>query len=131
MPYFDHAAAVEAMDRALNRSLALDILVEALGSPGIVVDEGIARNTPCRCVDSICFSKGIVGALSKAQQEWACNPRAELKSPALRQRVERFREAASTCKTRLEQNVPTDGSRRLEFWIECMGQELRGRGVEL
>src|SRR3989304_4186392 len=44
---------------------------------GYVIDEGVARATPCKCISlssgsELCFSKGIVGALDKNQRILYC-----------------------------------------------------------
>ncbi|GAI75655.1 unnamed protein product, partial [marine sediment metagenome] len=61
--------ADEVMERIRDQehdSLLLNSVPYAYGSPGIVVDEALARATSCRCLEyrpgkKLCFSKGIIG----------------------------------------------------------------------
>ena len=66
---------------------------------GILVDEAAAKGSPCRCYlipkaggreTKICFSKGIIGALSPEQIEKYCPTSLELKSGPLTKKVEHF-----------------------------------------
>lgn len=129
--------AREAAKKAIEESkvegetLKTHSLPSVHGSPGIVVDEEKARRTPCRCAGPLCFSPGIVGGLDEEQKEWACNPKEEFKSPALRRRLENFREAVDTCKKELEK-IPEEKTReRMKTWLQCMGREAEARGIEL
>ena len=71
---------------------------------GIVVDEVEAQSSPCKCYEYapgkfICWSKGIVGALSDAQEGMFCNPRILLgESPAIERRYKNFTSIAEACK---------------------------------
>lgn len=98
------------------------------GSPGIAVDENAAKATPCTCYGPVCFSKGIVGALSSSQKEWACNPRIEGKSPGMERRLKHWKEAVSTCKAEIEEYPKGE---RLMPWLTCMGRELPKKGIEI
>lgn len=115
-----------------HHGLILDMAVESLGSPGLVVDADVAARTGCRCylVDGteMCFSKGIIGTLSKAQNEAYCKIKEVLKEGALVERVKKFKEAAKAAKEKIEK-IPK--GERLEPWLKAMGEELRKRGVEV
>ena len=106
-----------------EEELLLHSFAHMEGSPGIVVNEALARVSSCRCVDNICFSRGIIGTLDEEQRGWACNPRLELDSPALEARIEAFRESAAACKTYIARYPKGE---RLRPWLECMSRELRG-----
>lgn len=109
-------------------NLMLHSIVYIHGSPGVVVDEATARNTSCTCYGPICFSRGIIGALSESQKEWACNPRIEAKSPGMERRLKNWREAVSICKAEIEA-IPK--GERLEPWLSCMSRELPKHGIEI
>lgn len=66
---------------------------------GILINEAAAKESPCRCYEipkaggakaKICFSKGIVGALSPEQINKFCPTTSELKSELLEERTEKF-----------------------------------------
>lgn len=102
------------------------------GSPGIVVNEAIAMASPCRCIEyrpgkKLCFSKGVVGALSDEQEEIYCPTVEELKSPGLEKRLKSWMGAVTICKAEIE-HIPK--GERLGPWLGCMSRELRARGLE-
>lgn len=104
------------------------------GSPGFLVDPGVARATPCTRIElgegrEVMFSKGIVGALDEEQKALYC-PETITKpvSPKQQERIRAFQDAAQTCKGEIE-SVPK--GERMRPWIECMSREARSRGVEL
>jgi len=121
-----------------EEKILLHMLVESLGSPGVVADEATARTTPCKCYvlngSEICFSKGVIGALSPAQKKLYCNPKIEIKPEAgevgagIIERIKKFREAAKVCKLEIE-DLPK--GERLHAWLSCMGRELAKRGIEI
>ena len=105
----------------------------ALGSPGIVHNEAVAKATPCRCIEyrpnkKLCFSKGIIGALSDEQEKLYCQPEEKLVSPGLEKRLGKWVEAVGTCKREIE---PIPRGERLEPWLSCMSRELAARTVEV
>lgn len=100
----------------------------AHGSPGIVIDADVAARTPCKCYDGICFSKGIVGALSESQKEAYCPTIEHVTSPGMTRRIKNWQEAVSTCKGEISKY---EKGERLEPWLECMGRELAKRGIEI
>jgi len=116
-----------------NESLILHSVPYMHGSPGIVVDEALAKSTPCRCIEyrpgkKLCFSKGIIGALSDEQEKEYCTEQVEMVSPGLKERLEDWMEAVETCKKEIAE-IPK--GERLEPWLTCMGRELRARGIEV
>jgi len=114
-----------------NDSLILHSVPYAYGSPGIVVDEALAKATPCRCIEyrpskKLCFSKGIIGALSDEQEIIYCPTTEALKSPGLEKRLKSWTGATTICKAEIE---PVPKGERLEPWLHCMSRELRARRV--
>jgi hypothetical protein len=67
---------------------------------GIVADDSVAKNSPCKCFifgdpdkpeDRLCFSKGVVGALSDSQELDLCTEIQTLEtSEKFAQRINRF-----------------------------------------
>ena len=127
--------ADEVMERIRERerdSLLLNSIPYAYGSPGIVVDESVAKVTPCRYIEykpgkRLAFSKGIVGALSDAQEEIYCPEWVKLESPGLERRLSSWMESVETCKEEIAE-IPK--GERLEPWLSCMSRELAAAGVE-
>lgn len=115
-----------------RHGLLMDMTIEALGSPGLVVDPDIAGRTSCRCykVDEtlMCFSKGIVGTLSKPQVEAYCRTKQILTEGGLVRRVKLFKEAAAEAKEKIKK-IPR--GERLEPWLKAMSESLRKRGIEI
>ena len=113
-----------------RHGLLLDMTVEAMGSPGIVVNADLAARTKCRCYSidgELCFSKGVVGALSKSQVEAYC-PTKEMLTEGIARRVKLFREAAKEAKKEIA-GIPK--GERLEPWLHAMSKSLRKRGIEI
>ena len=114
-----------------RHGLLLDMTVEAMGSPGIVVNKDVAARTGCRCyvVDTteMCFSRGIVGTLSKPQVEAYC-PTKEILTEGIARRVKLFKEAAKEAKKEIA-GIPK--GERLEPWLHAMSKSLRKRGIEV
>lgn len=113
-------------------SLMLHSVPYAEGSPGIVVDEELAKVTPCRCIEyrpgkKLCFSKGIVGALSDEQEKLYCPTEEKLESPGLQKRLESWMGSVDICKSEIAKVPPGE---RLKPWLSCMSRELKARGVE-
>lgn len=127
--------ADEVMARVRERehdSLMLHSVPSAYGSPGIVVNEATAMASPCRCIEyrpgkKLCFSKGIVGALSDEQEKIYCPTTEKLESPGLEKRLEGWMESVGTCKAEIA-TIPK--GERLEPWLSCMSRELAAHGVE-
>jgi len=102
------------------------------GSPGIVVNEATAMASPCRCIEyrpgkKLCFSKGIIGALSDEQEAIYCPVTEELESPGIEKRLKDWMDAVETCKAEI---APIPKGERLEPWLSCMSRELKARGIE-
>ena len=129
------ATADEVMARVRERehdSLMLHSIPYAEGSPGIVVNEALAKATACRCIEyrpgkKLCFSKGIVGALSDEQEKIYCPTVEALESPGLEKRLEGWMESVETCKAEI---APIHKGERLEPWLGCMSRELTAHGIE-
>ncbi|GAH43315.1 unnamed protein product [marine sediment metagenome] len=117
-------------DKIGNRGLLLNMTVEVLGSPGIMVNEDIAARTPCRCYTyegepAICYSRGIIGSMSKGQIEAYCKPLIEIGES---KRVREFKAAAAEAKKEIE-GIPK--GERLEPWLKAMSTSLKKRGIEI
>lgn len=127
--------AEEVMNRIREQehdSLMLHSVPYAESSPGIVVDEVLAKATPCRCIEcrpgkKLCFSKGIVGALSDEQEKLYCPTEEKLESPGLGKRLESWMGSVDICKGEIAKVPPGE---RLKPWLSCMSRELKARGVE-
>ena len=94
-----------------DKALLLDFAVEALCSPGLVMDPALARRTPCRCYThkkkpTVCFSEGIIGVLKKDQ---------------IKKRVDAFIDASEKASK----------SKSLRPWLKKMGEELKKKGIEI
>jgi len=129
------ATADEVMSRIREQehdSYMLHSIPHAYGSPGIVVNEAAAMASPCRCIEyrpskKLCFSKGIIGALSDEQEAIYCPTTEALESPGLEKRLKGWMGAVETCKAEI---APIPKGERLELWLGCMSRELAARGVE-
>jgi len=127
--------ADEVMDRVRERerdSLMLHSLGPGFGSSGIVVDEAKAKASPCRCIEykpgkKLCFSSGVVGALSDEQEKIYCAPEVPLESPGLERRLKNWMGSVEICKAEIAE-IPK--GERLEPWLSCMSRELAAHGVK-
>jgi hypothetical protein len=99
---------------------------EALG--GVVVHPEIAAEGKCTCYGNVCFSKGIIGALSPSERARYCKEVEEGRSPAMVKRVQNWDEAVNVCKAEIAE-IPK--GERLEPWLKCMGRELPKRGISI
>jgi len=116
-----------------NDTLMLHSVPYVEGSPGIVINEELAKATPCRCIEyrpgkKLCFSRGCVGALSDEQEKLYCNPEEKLESPGLEKRMEHWMESVSICNPEIAKDPLCE---RLKPWIGFMRRELKTRGVEV
>jgi len=132
---------IDAIATKVAEKLSEDMLVGNLmlhsvpyqeGSPGIVVNEATAMASPCRCIEyrpgkKLCFSRGIIGALSDEQEAIYCPVTEELESPGLEKRLKDWMDAVETCKAEI---APIPKGERLEPWLSCMSRELKARGIE-
>ena len=104
------------------------------GSPGIIVDEGVARASACTRFDlgggsELIFSKGVIGALDEGQKALLCTETVTKPlSPEQERRLRGWREAAATCKGEIA-DLP-DG-KKVKPWLLCMSRELKGKGMEV
>jgi hypothetical protein len=100
-------------------------------SPGIIVDEATALATSCKAFDigegkKMYFSSGIIGAMDPDQVEKYCKGITEEESPALKERVSKFRKASDICVSECE--ILPKGE-RLECRLTCMSKELKKHGI--
>ncbi|MBA7469157.1 hypothetical protein ES707_04423 [subsurface metagenome] len=98
---------------------------------GIVVNEAEAKASPCRCTEyrpgkKLCFSKGIIGALSDEQKESYCPTTVFVESAGLEKRFEDWMESIGTCRTEIAGIVKGE---RLDPWLGCMSRELTAKGM--
>ncbi|GAI30114.1 unnamed protein product, partial [marine sediment metagenome] len=89
-----------------------------------MVNPDIAARTPCRCytykgVPKICYSKGIIGSMSKGQIEAYCKPLIKVGES---KRVKEFIEAKEEALKEIEKIPPrTKGEKRpLTKWQQCI-----------
>jgi len=99
-------------------------------SPGIVVDERIALNTPCTGYmadgkEMMVFSPGIIGNLDKEQRVTYCKLGITWKeSPGVSRRWGKFKEAIAAAKERYK-----DGD--ILKWLSLVSEEVRKRGLKI
>lgn len=113
-------------------SLMLHSLGPGFGTSGIVVDEAKAKATSCRCIEyrpgkKLCFSSGVVGALSDEQEKLYCHPEEKLESPGLEKRLKSWMGSVDICKAEIAKVPPGE---RLKPWLSCMSRELSARGIK-
>lgn len=114
-----------------KHGLLLDMTVEALGSPGLVVNPDVAGRTSCRCYTyrgepKLCFSRGIIGSMSKPQIEAYCNPMIKVGES---KRIEQWMEAKEEALKEFHE-IPKE-KRKIEDWLSLMGRALSKRGIEV
>ncbi|RJO60343.1 MAG: hypothetical protein C4542_09635 [Dehalococcoidia bacterium] len=109
--------------------------VTGADDPGIVVDAGLARTTPCIRYElgagkSLVFSRGIVGPLDEEQQALYCQNGIEVRvpTPGQQSRLQAMRSAATTCRIAAQ---GTNTREYLQSFFSCLGKELKDKGVEL
>lgn len=103
------------------------------GSPGIVVDAGKARATPCIRMElgegdpPLVYSPGIIGPLDEEQQALYCQEGYEDRSlsEAHQERLRAMSEAARECSVEAREVAPTE---QIEAYFGCMGRELKAGG---
>ena len=116
-------------------SLMLHSIPYIAGSPGIVVDESKAKASPCKCVEykpgkKLCWSPGIIGALTDEQEELYCPTMVTVDRPGTVSRMEKWQEAVDTCKLEIASIPVEKGEERMTTWLSCMSRQLRARGVQ-
>lgn len=122
------AVADKIKEESSTAVLILHSIPEAEGLGGIVVNPEVAARTPCTCYGNICFSPGIMGALSKAEKQAYCPSTIEKTSPKMTERLEKWNEAKTICKQQADQFPKGE---RLIPYIQCMGLELPKRGIAI
>lgn len=118
------------MNKEKNSINLLNFAIKEFGSPGILMDPALARKTSCRCYTykgkpKLCFSEGIVGAMSKLQIKEFCNPLIKLGES---KRLRAFEKAAKKAHKKIEK-VPA--GKKFEKWISEMGEALREESVDI
>ncbi len=100
------------------------------GSPGIVIDPGLARATKCTRIDlgpgrkPLIYSPGIIGALDEGQEVLYCQEGMVEReaSPAQLAHLQAMSEAAKTCS--VEAKAVTEPREHIEAYFSCLGREL-------
>jgi hypothetical protein len=119
---------IEEEGEKLPHSLLLHSIPHIKGSPGILIDEEVARKTPCIRYtydgSELVFSKGIIGALDEGQKIKYCPSFIEKGEHV---RLKHFVEAARVCKEEIGK-LPPD---HLVPYLQCMSKELKKRGIEV
>jgi len=123
-----------AYEPGIPGELVADWVSGVSGSPGIVVDPGVARSTPCTRIDlgdgmkALVFSKGIIGALDKEQQALYCQLgyTEQEATPKQRERISNLSQAAKLCSAETAGIVHTE--EHLTKYFSCLGRELRAKG---
>lgn len=127
--------AEKAVERLDVDNLLLHSVPYLHGSPGIVVDEERAKASACKCVEyqpgkRLCWSPGIVGALTDEQESTYCPTMLEIERPGTVQRMRRWQDSVDVCKAELARIPEASGEQRMTTWLRCMSRELQRRGVE-
>ena len=118
------------MNRDKNSINLLNYAIKEFASPGILMDPSLARKTPCKCYTykgkhKLCFSKGIVGAMSKLQIKEFCNPLIDLGES---ERLRSFERAAKKAHRKIEK-VPKN--KKFDRWIKEMVKALREESIDV
>lgn len=127
--------AEKAVEHLEVDTLLLHSMPYLHGSPGIVVDEERAKASACKCVEyspgkKLCWSPGIIGALTDEQERIYCPTMVEIQRPGTVRRMRSWGESVDVCKTELAEIPEATGEERATTWMRCMSRELRARGVE-
>ena len=118
------------MNRDKNSINLLNYAIKEFASPGILMDPALARKTPCKCYTykgkpKLCFSEGIMGAMSKLQIREFCNPLIDLGES---KRLLAFEKAAKKAHKKIEK-VPKN--KKFERWIKEMSEALSEENVDI
>ena len=118
------------MNKEKNSINLLNYAIKEFASPGILMDPSLARKTPCRCYThkgkpKLCFSEGIMGAMSKLQIREFCNPLINLGES---KRLKAFEKAAKKAHKKIEK-LPA--GKKFEKWIKEMGEELGKDSIDI
>lgn len=104
---------------------------------GIIMDEEIAKRTPCTCFkigpteapkDLLCFSPGVIGTLTNEQDVTYCSDKLIKTDTKIAERVQRFREASEICEV---ETAKYPKGEKLVPRLQCMSRELHKRGIEV
>lgn len=129
----------QAQNNPFHHSTELESYIpEAFKAPGeikgVIIDEGLARDTPCRALNAEgsrqVFSQGIVGALSDKEQILYCKSgidEIEL-SPEMAKRQKILREATTLCQK--EVNHLSEGE-RLQPFLKCLSSQADRQGIKI
>jgi hypothetical protein len=139
LPFLNEAPATEAVAQPTEPIPGQNVaewVSRIGGSPGIVVDEDLAKTTPCLRIDlgdgmsPLIFSKGIVGALDEKQIGQYCTLGFLDKSATPQQltRLQSMSEAAHVCHVDTQSMAGTP--EHLKAYFSCLGKELKKKGVE-
>ena len=105
----------------------LDEPLLSLIEGGIVIDADLASRTPCTCVKTddkeICWSPGIIGALSSGQ-------RGPIDKPGPYCTSKEYKESPKI-KERIEKSVKVCEGLPIKERLSCLSVEFRKRGIEL
>jgi len=104
---------------------------------GIVIHKKVAEQTPCMCFklgmseepeDLLCFSKGVIGALTDTQDIELCTRR-DIREPTKgqKERLRRFKEAIAEAHRRYNE----EGRLGIARWLQLVSEETRKRGIVL
>lgn len=106
------------------------------GSPGILIDPGLARATKCTRIDlgagrkPLVYSPGIIGALDEGQEVLYCQEGMVQReaSPAQLAHLQAMSEAAKTCS--VEAKAVAEPREHIEAYFSCLGRELAKKHQE-
>lgn len=119
---------VKATTQSGKEISAEDLLIQ-IALDGIVVNEERAEEGLCKCVPTptgknLCWSQGIIGALSQAQQQKYCKKVTVEKGTKLPAHFEDFISASKAC----EKGKMYNGTKieSLEDRLMCMHNKLEG-----
>jgi hypothetical protein len=118
------------MNEMENRGILLNYAIKEFGSPGILMNPSLARKTSCKCYTykgepKLCFSEGIIGAMSKLQIKEFCNPMVDVGEA---KQLKYFEKAAKKAHKKIKK-VPK--GKKFEKWISEMGKALKEENVEI
>lgn len=110
---------------------ALDF-VDVLGGRGFVVDEALARESPCLAFEvgsrRLVYARGVVGALDSEQQALYCETtEARPLTEREEENLSSWRRAAESCQPEAEQ---FPAGERLQPFLTCIQRERRRREQE-
>jgi hypothetical protein len=98
---------------------------------GIVVDEIKAKSTSCECYkldgELLCWSEGIIGALSDKQEEQFCTTKNIKPAPKeLKRRINDFTEAIHNAQKRYAKE-----DKDIKKWLQIVSEEMKKKGIKI